>query len=281
MKIKEYRTRFISRLAEVYDIVEAESFFSIVLKELKGWGRVDLAMNPDVMLTTGEHQKWDLVLEQLLKQVPVQYIFGKAHFYGMEFEVSPSTLIPRPETEELVEMVVHENRQKGKIKILDIGTGSGCIAVSLAKNLPMAQVFAIDVSKDALEVAKRNAAHNNVEVTFWGEDILALKSLPTQFDVIVSNPPYVRHVEKAEIKPNVLEHEPHLALFVEDTDPLLFYRKIAGLGKSALNSNGRLYFEINQYLGNETAGLLEDYGYKNVALKKDLFGNYRMISCSV
>ena len=281
MLLKDYRSQFIERLTPLYDTMEAESIFYIVLEELKGWKRVDLAMNANAVMDNAQMDMWNNILIQLEQQKPVQYVFGKAHFYGLEFFVDKNTLIPRSETEELVEWIIKENRTKGKINILDIGTGSGCIAVSLAKNLPLADVYALDVSEDALAVAKKNAEYNNVKVIFLHDDILKTQSLNHTFDVIVSNPPYVRHLEKTEINKNVLEYEPHLALFVEDNDPLLFYRKIAMLAKSSLKQNGKLYFEINQYLGNETAEMLEELQYKQVTLKKDIYGNDRMIACSL
>lgn len=278
MKLKLYRATFIEKLTPLYDVMEAESFFNIALEELKGWKRIDLALNPGAELSVDEIEKWDAVLQQLELQRPIQYIFGHTHFYGLEFNVNENTLIPRPETEELVEWIITENQDKGTIKILDIGTGSACIAISLAKNLPDAQVFAIDVSTDALAVARTNAELNKVDVTFIQQDILAAESLPEQFDIIVSNPPYVRNLEKIEIKQNVLDYEPHLALFVDDNDALIFYRKIALLAKANLPQNGRLYFEINQYLGEETTAMLGDYQFKNIVLKKDIYGNDRMIS---
>ncbi len=279
MKLKDYRTYFLQKLTPLYDSIEAESFFIITLEELKGWKRLDLAMNPKAELSASELESWNAVLSQLETLKPIQYIFNKAHFFGLEFEVNENTLIPRPETEELVEWIIQENALQGSLSIVDIGTGSGCIAIALAKNLADAEVFAIDVSENALTTAKRNAEHNAASVTFWQKDILETEMLPQQFDVIVSNPPYVRNLEKAEIKQNVLDYEPHLALFVDDNDALLFYRKIALLAKSALNPGGKLYFEINQYLGNETVEMLESYGYKNIVLKKDLYGNDRMIYC--
>lgn len=281
MKLKEYRTYFIEKLTPLYDNMEAESFFAIALEELKGWKRTDLALNPDAEMNSENIEKWNGVLAQLAEQKPIQYIFGKAHFYGLEFEVDQNTLIPRPETEELVEWIIAENQFKGQINMLDIGTGSGCIAVSLAKNLTDSSVSAIDVSEGALAIAKRNAQHNGVEVNFLLQDILVAEALPQTYDVIVSNPPYVRHLEKEEIKENVLQYEPHLALFVEDNDPLLFYRKIALLAKGSLSPNGRLYFEINQYLGSETIQMLEDYGFANVVLKKDIYGNDRMVGAGL
>lgn len=279
MKLKDYRTYFIEKLTPPYDTMEAESFFTIIMEELKGWKRLDLAMNPDAELSEIEVEEWNKVLTELETYRPIQYIFSKAHFYGLEFEVNENTLIPRPETEELVELIIQENKMRGIISVLDIGTGSGCIAISLAKNISDAEVSAIDVSENALVVAKKNADLNGVNVTFWQKDILNTEALPQKFDIIVSNPPYVRNLEKVEIKQNVLDYEPHLALFVDDNNALLFYRKIALLAKSALNPGGKLYFEINQYLGNETIEMLENYGFNSVLLKKDIYGNDRMISC--
>ncbi len=277
MKLKTYKSNFLEQLTSLYDSMEAEHFFTITLENLKGWQRVDVVMNPDAELTDAEVEKWNVVLNALKEQKPIQYIFGTAHFYGLELKVNENTLIPRPETEELVEWIIKENAAKGKINILDIGTGSGCIAIALAKNQPDAAVYAIDVSAEALKVAQGNAKANNANVTFWQKDILATEELPQQFDVIVSNPPYVRNLEKQEIKSNVLDYEPHLALFVEDNNPLLFYRKIATLAQKSLMPSGKLYFEINQYLGKETSEMLENYHYKNIELKKDLYGNDRMI----
>ena len=172
MLLKDYRIYFIDKLTPLYDAVEAESLFYIVLEELKGWKRVDIAMNKDTTMDEQEVTAWNNVLVQLEQQKPVQYIFCKAHFYGLEFFVNKNTLIPRPETEELVDWIIKENNAKGKINIIDIGTGSGCIAISLAKNLPLADVYALDVSEDALAVAKKNAKHNNEEITFLQKDIL-------------------------------------------------------------------------------------------------------------
>jgi len=279
MLFKQYRTSFIEKLTPIYDVMEAESFFNISLSELKGWKRVDLALNPDAEISAEEIEQWDAVLQQLEQQKPIQYIFGHTHFYGLDFDVNEHTLIPRPETEELVEWVIHDNKARGTIKILDIGTGSGCIAISLAKNLPDARLFALDVSAEALAVAKKNALNNNVTVAFIEQDILAAESLPQQFDVIVSNPPYIRNLEKGEIKQNVLDYEPHLALFVEDANPLLFYHRIALLAKANLPRNGKLYFEINQYMGAETVQMLKDLGFNNVVLRQDMYGNDRMVSC--
>ncbi|TDD94324.1 peptide chain release factor N(5)-glutamine methyltransferase [Flavobacterium cellulosilyticum] len=280
MKIKNYRTQFIHELTPIFDFDEAESFFYLILAEKHQLKRVDLALNPDLIFSNEEIQVWIAILEQLKKEIPVQYLLGKTSFYGLDFEVNSNVLIPRPETEELVEWIVESQKSKvksQKVKILDIGTGSGCIAISLAKNIPNAQVFAIDVSEKALATAQKNAINNEVDVTFLLKNILETEDLEQQFDIIVSNPPYVRELEKQEIKKNVLDYEPHLALFVEDHDALIFYRKIAELAQKNLSPDGQLYFEINQYLGKETIGLLEKINFKNIELRKDIYGNDRMV----
>lgn len=281
MTLKQYKEIFTKTLAPLYDAAEADRFFFIALEELLGWKRMDYLTRGDYNLTSEEHIAWQQVLDQLQGYRPIQYVFGKAYFYGLEFAVNESTLIPRPETEELVEWIIHEHGKRENISLLDIGTGSGCIPISLAKNLTLANVTAIDISEAALAVAKTNADSNAVTVNFIQLDVLGADKLPSTYDVIVSNPPYVRNMEKVEIQPNVLDYEPHLALFVDDNDPLVFYRKIALLALQYLNTGGKLYYEINQYLGAETVTLLQEMGFKNVVLRKDLFGNDRMICCSV
>ena len=287
MLLKNYKATFLQELSSLYDEHEIDSFFYIILEKLHGLKRIDLALNPETVMDGTHLKQWKSILSDLKIQKPIQYILGETQFYGLRFEVNENTLIPRPETEELVELIIkeegREKREEGKVIILDIGTGSGCIAVSLAKNLPNAEVFAIDVSEKALATAKKNAELNKVAINFILTNILdvvtlsAVEGLEQQFDIIVSNPPYVRNLEKAEIKPNVLEYEPHLALFVEDTDALLFYRKIAELAMKNLNPNGKLYFEINQYLGKETVELVESFGFKDVKLMKDIYQNNRII----
>ncbi len=284
MKIKQYRTQFIKELSPFYDAYEAESFFYLILEDKHKLRQIDLALNHELNFSENDFVVWNSLLSELKKEVPIQYLLGKTSFYGLDFEVNENVLIPRPETEELVEWIVNENAKADKIKkirILDIGTGSGCIAISLAKNLPNAEVFGVDVSKKAIETAKRNAINNNVDVTFVFLDILETDVLTCNFDIIVSNPPYVRNLEKEEIKKNVLEYEPHLALFVEDNDALIFYRKIAALAKTSLLENGKLFFEINQYLGTEMIDLLKKMNYKNVELRKDIYDNDRMMKGNI
>ncbi|WP_428229798.1 peptide chain release factor N(5)-glutamine methyltransferase [Flavobacterium sp.] len=284
MRIKQYRTQFIKELSPFYDAYEAESFFYLILEDKHKLRQIDLALNHELTFLESDFVVWDALLNELKKEVPIQYLLGKSHFYGLDFEVNENVLIPRPETEELVEWIIGENSKIDKsktIKILDIGTGSGCIAISLAKNIPNAQVYAIDVSKKAIETAKRNAVHNKVDVTFMLQNILETEMLKCNFDIIVSNPPYVRNLEKEEIKKNVLDYEPHLALFVEDNDALVFYRKIAELAQKNLLENGQLYFEINQYLGDEMRNLLEKMNFRNIELRRDIYDNDRMISSKV
>jgi release factor glutamine methyltransferase len=280
MKIKQYRTQFIQTLTPFYDESEAESFFYLILEKNQNLKRIDLALQPDLEFSDDEIKVWNVILEQLKKEIPIQYLLGTTHFYGLEFEVNKNVLIPRPETEELVEWIIQSRKLEAgskSLKILDIGTGSGCIAISLAKNLPDAHVFAIDISENALATAKRNAIKNDVNVTFIQKNILETSDLEQQFDIIVSNPPYVRNLEKHEIKKNVLDNEPHLALFVDDNDALLFYRKISELAQRNLTPNGQLFFEINQYLGKETQELVQNLGFKNVELRQDIYGNDRIV----
>lgn len=292
MNLKEYKINFIEKLISIYDQEEIESFFYIITEFLHQKRRIDLALAPDFSITENEVAQWNSILAELRQEKPIQYVLGETEFFGLKFFVNENTLIPRPETEELVELILsikQLNDSTIQPKILDIGTGSGCIAISLAKNLPHAKVFALDVSEKALEMAKKNAEVNQVEVNFINTSILEVEDfeqltthnsqLIPKFDIIVSNPPYVRNLEKGEIKKNVLAYEPHLALFVEDNDPLLFYRKIAQLAQKNLSENGMLYFEINQYLGKETVELLQDLGFQNIELIKDVYGNDRMISC--
>lgn len=290
MLLKTYKSTFLQELSPLYDEKEIESFFYIVLECFHNKKRIDLALNPEMEMDALQLLRWESVLSELKKEKPIQYILGETEFYGLPFLVNENTLIPRPETEELVAWILESTKlevQNTKLNILDIGTGSGCIAISLAKNLPNAQVAAIDVSEKALVIAQENAKVNTVDVNFIQADILKMDDLdqlptsnfqlPTHFDTIVSNPPYVRNLEKVEIKPNVLAYEPHLALFVEDSDALLFYRKIAELALKNLSENGKLYFEINQYLGKETVELLDSLGFKNIELRKDIYGNDRMV----
>ncbi len=276
MNITDLKKGFHDKLSGLYPSEEIDSFLNILCEYKLKLTRIERALDPGRKLNTKEIHFFDSAILQLLKSVPVQYITGKNHFYGLEFSVNKNVLIPRPETEELVELILNNTDRGAHIDILDIGTGSGCIAITLAKHLANAKVWALDISEKALNIAKENATKNKVAVSFIQQDILKSVALPTNFDLIVSNPPYVRELEKKEMHTNVLDHEPHTALFVSDAAPLVFYEKIAELAFSNLNKNGSLYFEINQYLGKETLKMLEETGFTKNKLQKDLFGNDRI-----
>ena len=293
MIVKQYRNCFNETLKTIYPITEIDSFFFLLLEEYLGFKRVDIVLKSDFKITQETLNLLQSATKQLEQEVPLQYIIGKTEFYGLPFIVNKHVLIPRPETEELVAWVVSESSrfktfntstkqttETKQLKILDIGTGSGCIPISLKKQLPFAKISAIDISKEALSVAKKNAVLNNVDIHFILQDILKTVALDQHYDIIISNPPYVRELEKKELKNNVLKNEPHVALFVENDNPLIFYAKIAELAKNYLNKNGLLFFEINQYLGIETIDLVNKKGLKNIQLKKDMFGNDRIIVAS-
>lgn len=287
MLIKDLENIFHETLDAIYGKEEVTSFFFLCTDAFYNITRFALALDRDLSITKEEQQPIFDALEALKKEKPIQYILGETEFYGLPFKVDENTLIPRPETEELVQLIIDchsERSEESQYSILDIGTGSGCIAISLAKNIDNAQVYAMDVSAKAIKKAKENAVLNEVEVEFIEADILnichsALDAEST-FNVIVSNPPYVRNLEKAEIKNNVLNNEPHLALFVEDDNPLLFYNAITKFAVEKLKENGQLFFEINAYLGPETKALVETYDFKNVEIIKDLFGKDRMIKAN-
>lgn len=248
----------------------------LLLTQVFGMSVVELYAGKDTVFSANEQKQLDDILIRLQKQEPVQYIIGSEEFYGLTFEVNEQVLIPRPETRELVDWIIQDHPH-GRVKILDIGTGSGCIAISLAKNLEVAEVASWDVSEGALQVAGRNCRRNGVQVKLEQRDVLHTSPTGELFDVIVSNPPYITEKEKADMDANVLEWEPGLALFVPDDNPLLFYRKIAELGRDMLVPGGTLYFEINREYGRQTVDMLTGLEYKHIELRKDIFQNDRMI----
>lgn len=278
MKISEFKIEFTRQLQEEYPSQEIQSFFYLLTESFLRKSRLDIALDPNFDISPAGLELFENALHCLKKHEPIQYITGETEFCGLKFRVDKNVLIPRPETEELVQWILEdlEISEKKKLNILDIGTGSGCIAISLARNLPQVQVSAIDISEKGLETAKLNAALNNVKVDFVESDILEAESLPKKYDIIVSNPPYVQEKEKKEMQRNVLEHEPDSALYVKDENPLLFYKKITKLAREGLNEKGKLYFEVNQYLGKETELLVQQAGFKT-QLRKDIFGNHRML----
>ena len=280
MLLKEIKNIYHLELDPLFPKEEVDSFFYLVTDHYLGLERFVLAIQPNLVVSKDNEEPLFYALSQLKQERPIQYILGKAHFCELVFRVDENVLIPRPETEELVYWIINEigtGNSLEEIKILDIGTGSGCIAISLAKNLPNAKVYALDISKKALQMAEQNAKANDVDIVFMEADILSVESFKYKFDVIVSNPPYVRELEKLEMKNNVVGHEPGLALFVSDQDPLVFYKEITRFALSHLKKNGVLFFEINQYLGEEMKQLLEAENFSEIELRKDMFGNDRML----
>ena len=258
-----------------YTAGEISALTRIIATELLGVSQMAFYLKDDITLTAEQQTLFDNAIERLKKQEPIQYILGYSDFCGLRFKVTQATLIPRPETSELVEWITSEATGNGSI--LDIGTGSGCIAISLANKLPQSKVTAWDISNNALAVAAENSKANGCAVAFEEVDILAYEPTGGQFDIIVSNPPYIKENEKAAMHSNVLYWEPHTALFVPDNNPLLFYRTIAEKGLTLLKPGGKLYFEINRAHGKETIEMLESLGYTSIELRKDFAENDRMI----
>ncbi|RYU92295.1 peptide chain release factor N(5)-glutamine methyltransferase [Mucilaginibacter terrigena] len=281
--IKDVFLNFQQGLIEVYDTREIESIALLVLEEITGTSRAQIKAFPEDDVPGEALEKIQSILDELKTGKPVQYILGSTEFYGLNFLVNPATLIPRPETEELVEWVLESQKSKVKSKksvsILDIGTGSGCIAISIKKNLPDAVVTAIDISADALHTARQNAVINDVEVSFIQDDILNTKFEMgnSKFDIIISNPPYVTLEDKLRMHQNVTNFEPHTALFVPAHDPLVFYKAIADYALTRLNKNGLLFLEINESFGKETADLLTVKGFTRIELRKDMSVKDRMV----
>ncbi|HEY6913583.1 MAG TPA: peptide chain release factor N(5)-glutamine methyltransferase [Paludibacter sp.] len=266
-----------SELQGLYPETEIKSFSYLILEKLTGFTRTEILINKNTLFSVEQHNVIESFIEKLKKFVPIQYILGETEFYGLTFNVNESVLIPRPETEELVDWIRNENDRNGNLQLLDIGTGSGCIAISLKHEFPKATVDAFDISETALETAQSNANRNRLEVNFSKVDILNTPDFDKKWDIIVSNPPYVLENEKSQIHPNVLENEPHVALFVPDNDPLLFYREIALFAQKYLKDNGKLYFEINREYGQATVDLLSALGFQEIELRKDISGNDRMV----
>lgn len=289
MNIGALEEHYKLELAPLYESDEAKTLFSLAAEQVLAMSSSRLMMQKDAAISFINMQKLLSILNDLQIGKPIQHILEEAHFYGLVFKVNENVLIPRPETEELVEWIisvcstqssVNSFESPKKLSILDIGTGSGCIPITLKKHLPNTQVTTLDVSADAIEVAKQNARQIGVEINFITADILTFQS-EEKFDVIISNPPYIRDLEKIEMHNNVLMHEPHLALFVSDENPLIFYKAIADFAKTNLKPNGQLFFEINEYLCKETVEMLSGKGFNNIELRKDMQGKDRMVKAGV
>jgi len=281
--LREIKRQYLKELETVYDKQEANSLLNILIKHFFGLSRVDQAVQTDFRLSESEILKLHFAVKDLKNEKPVQYITGETEFQGLKLKVTPDVLIPRPETEELIDLIVKENTSRKINSILDIGTGSGCIALSLKKYFPESEVTGIDISENSLKIAKENSELNGLQVNFMKADILDpnIKNKFDKFDMIVSNPPYVTEDDKILMKKNVLEFEPHLALFVENNEPLVFYEKIADFSVEKLNPDGQLWFEVNEKYAHKVSGLLKHKGFKNVTVMKDFMGKERFVFCKI
>lgn len=277
MTLIELKKIFLLELKETFPVEEIESFFFLLMEHHLNKRRLDFALHPDFNVDAQIKIHFETALAQLKKEFPIQYIIGKTEFLGLTFEVNQHVLIPRPETEELVTWVLNLHKHKKHLHILDIGTGSGCIPISLAKNMDKAIIDAIDLSEAALSVAKKNAALNGVHIDFIQNDILQVEGLDKTYDLIISNPPYVRESEKLSMHNNVLQYEPEIALFVDDQNPLIFYKHIVQLAQLSIKKEGELFLEINQYLGKAVMELLRNNGFREIEIKKDFYDADRMI----
>ena len=280
MTVREFTTSLAQALQAIYPEREAQAIAALVAEHLLSLTPLQRLMDAQKPVPPETAAALPALQARLLAHEPVQYVLGTAYFEGMALEVSPATLIPRPETEELVRVVQLELGSQTGLKVLDVGTGSGCVALALAGLLPQSDVLAVDISAEALAVARRNGARFAPDVAFQQVDIL--KEIPTSLapgtlNVLVSNPPYVRESERLLMRPNVLAWEPATALFVPDADPLLFYRRLAEIGRELLCSGGGIYLEINEALGLETAALLEEHGFIDVRVLPDMFGKARVV----
>ncbi len=279
-KLNEIKKTLLKRLSEIYDEKEAAVMLNILIEDFFGLSKVQQALNPDYRLSESEMLKLHFSVKELLRHKPVQYITGKVNFAGLDLLVNENVLIPRPETEELVALIVNREKENPPETILDIGTGSGCIALALKKSFSGARITGIDISNKALDVAQKNAIKNSLDVNFINLDITdeSRWKETSRFDLIVSNPPYVTGNDKKTMKRNVLDYEPHNALFVPDNNPLIFYKAIINFAKKHLTSNGKLYFEINETFSNEIAKLLTLSGFEKVMEINDFNGKRRFVS---
>jgi len=278
--IKDVFAEYKKELQPLYDNNEIEAITLLVISEIADLSKAKIKAFPEIEIKEELAEKIDNVLAELKTGKPIQYILGKTEFYGLPFYVNPSVLIPRPETEELVEWVLQSiaDKKLSAGNIFDIGTGSGCIAISLKKNLQLFNVSAIDISADALATARSNAKLNDVEVKFIQQDILSYSGFEIpKSEIIISNPPYVTLHDKTQMHSNVTEFEPHMALFVPENDPLIFYKAIADFALANLLSGGLLFFEINENYGEETVNMLKNKSFKNIELRKDMSGRDRMM----
>lgn len=268
-------------LQAIYSDNELNSISNLLIAHITGFTRTNIILNKNTKFSDNQRLQLEIFVDELKSHKPVQYVLGQTEFYGLPFKVNPAVLIPRPETEELVEWIQTSSLPQKSYKILDIGTGSGCIAITLKSIFTTSEVSAFDISEDALEIAKINSVLNNCNVDFRKVDILQPQTTADKWDIIVSNPPYVPETEKSDILPHVLNFEPHSALFVPDKKPLLFYETIATFALQHLSKDGMLFFEIHRDFGKQTVQLLKKLGFSDIILRKDLSGNDRMVRASM
>ena len=280
MTLKQFEHEFIAELSPLYDAEEARQLFYMTAEYVSGLSRATIPLHAATIIPVRQEGRYHNILHELKEGRPVQHIFAEAWFYGLKFMVSSSVLIPRPETEELVHWILESAVTRKFSSFLDVGTGSGCIAITLKKKMPASHANALDVSRDALQVAQENASLNGTDINFIQIDILKYSSIDS-YDLIVSNPPYITPKERLEMHRNVLAYEPELALFVTEEDPLIFYKSIADFALSHLETSGYLFFEINEYLGKEMIEMMEGKGFINIELRKDMQGKDRMIRCQL
>ncbi|MFZ7114401.1 MAG: peptide chain release factor N(5)-glutamine methyltransferase [Bacteroidota bacterium] len=268
-----------AEFGELYSIEERDQIIALIFESMLGFSKIDLRLKGDSILSPEMLNQLSAISNRIILKEPVQYILGFSWFAGMKLKVTPDVLIPRQETEELVDWIVKENKKKDPL-ILDLCTGSGCIALALKKNISQANIRAIDISETALKIASENAFSNDLDVEFVQSDILESDIGTNEVDIIVSNPPYVRISEAKLMSPNVVDFEPHLALFVSDADPLIFYKRLAILAKKSLKKSGKIYLEINENLSKETMAILELQGFHDIRIRKDLNDRFRMVSAT-
>lgn len=276
--MKETLKKLREALIPIYGKRETEAIIRIIFHHVKGWNLTDMLIHQEDELSVFVKQEIDGILERLLEYEPIQYITGEARFHGMELKIHPGVLIPRPETEELVDIILDENKDREDLRVLDICTGSGCIAIALARNLPFSNVTAVDFSREAIDNARENNRLLRTGVTFLEEDIFQWHP-KDKWDIIVSNPPYVMDKEALHMQRNVLDYEPHEALFVRDDSPLVYYDRISNVALNSLADGGRLYFEINPLLSEKLKNLIEKKGFTEVTILKDSYGKDRFLTC--
>lgn len=282
LELKKIYYSFLTKIDSIDSIQERESVTFLVLEKIFKIKKIDLYSNPLIQFDLEKEKILNTIAQRINQHEPIQYILGETIFYDCVIQVTPAVLIPRPETEEIVDKIIKDHKHQSDLTIMDIGTGSGCIAIALAKELHPHKIYGIDISTEALKLARTNAVVNNVNIDFQHRDILQIPLWHEQnIDIIVSNPPYIRESEKKDMQRNVLDYEPSLALFVPDQDPLLFYKKIADIAKHTLHPKGVLYIEINEALGEETKGLLKNKSFAKIDLFKDLNGKERFIRATM